>query len=559
MPGPTTVAVVGGGISGLSAAFYLSKLAPATTKILLIEGTNRVGGWIRSRRIAPGHYSSPPFREAHEKDDNAILVEAGPRSLRPGGPAGAIMLEMIRDLGLKDALLYVPKTHPSAKHRYIYYDGKINTLPSSLSEFLFKRPPIFKSVMSAGLCEPFIPKKTFPEGQDDDESLYDFMVRRFNKHCALNLMGALAHGVYAGDVKQLSLKSTFRVLYEAERAKGSVVRGMASGAGKSYSFRERGMAARARQEDPEWFASTEDMSVIGLKDGMESVTLQLRAWLENQGNVQIITDEPVQQISRSDNDKEIKITTTKSEFYAEHAIAAVPSIGLDKLLAPGEIPFLAHNPSADVAVVNVAYPADIPFSFDGFGFLTPHKDSKSKIPVPGTLGVIFDSNALPGQDPHRSDVIKFTAMIGGSDYNEAFQVPITQLDPSAAYDHTLNIMKSFLGIDTQPTHSMVNLLPRCIPQYLVGHERRLTAMHQALQQHYGHLMSVTGASYLGVSVPDCIKNSRALVEELLVSGALGTKDKIVTGLGSAVEGKSRQEMVDSSRISKSHVDILMKA
>lgn len=94
----STVAVLGGGISGLSTAYYLARLAKPSTKILLVEGKDRVGGWIQSRRVAPGHYlkgvddatASTPSTEK----DAAVLFEAGPRSLRPEGANGAILLEM---------------------------------------------------------------------------------------------------------------------------------------------------------------------------------------------------------------------------------------------------------------------------------------------------------------------------------------------------------------------------------------------------------------------------------------------------------------------------------
>jgi oxygen-dependent protoporphyrinogen oxidase len=90
----SSVAVLGGGISGLSAAYYLARMAPSTTKIILIEGADRVGGWIHSRRVAPGKYQHIPKHSA-KNNKNSILFEAGPRSLRPEGVNGAILLEMV--------------------------------------------------------------------------------------------------------------------------------------------------------------------------------------------------------------------------------------------------------------------------------------------------------------------------------------------------------------------------------------------------------------------------------------------------------------------------------
>ncbi|CAO3653962.1 unnamed protein product [Mucor fragilis] len=558
----SSVAVLGGGVSGLSAAYYLARSAPATTKIVLIEGKDRVGGWIHSRRVAPGKYSRDKLPHlSNEKD--SVLFEAGPRSLRPEGPNGAILLEMIHHLNLNDdKLLSVPKTDPSVKNRYIYYDGKINTLPSGLVSMLLKKPPVFKSVILAGALEPFRSsrfKNGEPKDGIEDESMYDFMKRRFNEHTAINLMGAVAHGVYAGDVKQLSIQSTLRMLYEAEKNHGGVIVGMMKGAVNTSTMRERGMAVRSRDKDPEWFGRMEKMSVLGFKDGMETLPDRLRAWLEQCPNVEIIRNDPVESIEPLESGKESKIKTKSHEFFADHIISTIPSFTLEKLIKPDSLPNLSHNPASDVAVVNFAYDPEVKLGYNGFGFLTPHRDTQYRVPVPGTLGVIFDSNAMPGQETEQPGVAKVTAMIGGADWKDAFgKATIDELDPEVAYNYARRGMSVFLNLHDTPTHSMVNLQKQCIPQYIVGHEGRMRELHHALKQNYGHLMSLAGASYMGVSVPDCIKNSRMLVEELLVSGALGSREKVVTGLGKTVESTSK-EFQAGARISKGTVDVIMKS
>jgi oxygen-dependent protoporphyrinogen oxidase len=92
----SSIAVLGGGISGLSTAYYLARLAPASTKIVLIESKDRLGGWIQSRRVAPGKYDNKTHLPKLSNDEkNSILFEAGPRSLRPAGVNGTILLEMV--------------------------------------------------------------------------------------------------------------------------------------------------------------------------------------------------------------------------------------------------------------------------------------------------------------------------------------------------------------------------------------------------------------------------------------------------------------------------------
>lgn len=161
-----------------------------------------------------------------------------------------------------------------------------------------------KSVLTSILFEPFKPVGKL----DEDESIYSLVSRRFNEHIALNLVGAIVHGIYAGDVKQLSVKSTLRLLYDNERVYGSIVKGMVKGGAKSERFRERGMAARARKDDPDWFADMEQQSVIGFRNGTETLTHQLRRWLEAQENVQVVLDEPVRQLTFKENNNECKVT-----------------------------------------------------------------------------------------------------------------------------------------------------------------------------------------------------------------------------------------------------------
>ncbi|KAI8577171.1 hypothetical protein K450DRAFT_253193 [Umbelopsis ramanniana AG] len=551
----STIAVLGGGISGLTTAYYLSKLAPHGTKIILTEGSNRLGGWIKSCRVAPGEYGLdrhiPISSNADMTNDSNVLFEGGPRTLRPVGPGGVVTLDLIRDLNLTDNLIAIPKTHSSARHRYIYYEDRINTLPSSLKEMLLNPPPIMKSVLLSGMKEMFVKKS-----MADDESIYDFTERRFGTHVATNLVGAMVHGIYAGDAKELSLRTTLKMLWENEQAFGSVVRGMLRGGAKMDRFRERGMMTRARNNDPEWFGEMEAMSVIGFKDGVDSLTRALGTWLGQQDNVEIRTDEKVESLDLTTGG-DCKIVTSKGIIHASHTVSTLPAIHLDKIIS-SQIPHLNYNRHADVAVVNLAYANDqAKLDYDGFGFLTPHVSSQHTHPVPGTLGVVFDSNALSGQE--RDAPLKLTAMLGGHMWDSAFDKSIQDIDPKVVRDRALQVAERHLGIKATPSHTMTHLHAGCIPQYKVGHYQRLGEMHAAIQSRFGNALSVTGASYFGVSVPDCIKNARELVEELTVSGALGSRSKVVTGLNRVEEGNANERLRDSANISKGHIDVLMKS
>lgn len=197
-------------------------------------------------------------------------------------------------------MLFVPKTDPSAKNRYIYYQDKINTLPNSLSSLLFNSPPVFQGVLKAILSEPFVEKRGSTE---KDESLYSFVARRFNEHVALNLVGAITHGIYAGDAKQLSVKSTMRMLYNAEQMHGSVVKGMFQKP-PPLSIAEQYMMDAL---DDDQKTMTKETSVFGFKEGTEALTHRLHAWLKEQPNVTILKDKTVKKLEITPNGNEMKV------------------------------------------------------------------------------------------------------------------------------------------------------------------------------------------------------------------------------------------------------------
>ncbi|CAO3598003.1 unnamed protein product [Absidia cylindrospora] len=390
-----------------------------------------------------------------------------------------------------------------------------------------------ESVVGSMLKEPFrTPGPATLGDGGGDETIYDFVERRFNQHVALNLVGALAHGIYAGDCKQLSVQSTFPMLAACEQRYGSVVKGMLQGGVTLDTEKEQQLARLCQFRNPSWHNEMQGASVIGLLPGLETLPKTLRHYLMQQPNVDVQTNQPANRLERS-SATTMTITTSQGQYESDHVISTLPSHKLASILpSTTTLPHLTHNPNVDVAVVNLAYKkSECDMGLDGFGFLTPHRDAPYRNQVPGVLGVIFDSNSLGAQDKD-NDVIRFTAMIGGSDWDLAFSgTGGGDGDESArALDLAQEAMAKCLGVRAAPVHHQANILKQCLPQYMVGHRLRLRDLHSTMQKQMGHQLSVTGASYLGVSVPDCVKNSRLLVDDLLSIGVLGDRSSRVTGL-----------------------------
>ena len=176
------VLIVGGGITGLAAAWYIKKKNP-DCHITLLEKSNRLGGSIQTHR------------------ENGLLFELGPRTFRLG--ASPKLLQLINDLGLD---ILISKTDST---RYLLYKG---ALRSSLFFLPMLLPHLFK--------EPFI-KPT----EKKDESIYDFAARRFSPKIANTLFDPLALGIYAGDIRRLSMRACFPTLFEWEQKQGSLLKG----------------------------------------------------------------------------------------------------------------------------------------------------------------------------------------------------------------------------------------------------------------------------------------------------------------------------------------------
>ncbi|KAF9280466.1 hypothetical protein BGZ68_007223 [Mortierella alpina] len=531
----THIAVIGGGISGLSTAWYLARTAPSNVSITLLEGSRRVGGWLQSDR---------------EKDPRhpggSLLLERGPRSLRPQGISGLNTLEMVRALRLEPHLEPVPKTSPAAKNRFIFSHNKLHKLPSTLSGAL-THPLIAPKLPRAGL--DLFKGST----KEDDESIQDFVTRRFGKGFSDDLISAMVHGIYAGDVSKLSVRSTFGMLYHLEKDYGSVAVGLLMGGGAVDTPWDLTLKERITKSMPDLKDFIDKTSIYSFTDGLEELSKALENDLVASGRVDFRKESLVERLDFNLANRDVKISIKGQEpVHAQSVISTIPPLRLQPLLSTS-YPELTHNPSVTVAVVNLVYASEqARLTSPGFGYLVPRSEN-SAVKHQGLLGVVFDSCAIPAQDqgPSRDQTLKLTAMIGGHMFED---VVAHQGDPSArsSAEQTLSnqdleaffkktaidSVKKHLQIDADPEMVKVHINRECIPQYMVGHLQRMQSLDQALRRDYDGLLAVTGAGYLGVSVNDCIKNAREVAEDVVSKleevddgeAALVGKQDAVTGL-----------------------------
>ncbi|NWR94950.1 PPOX oxidase, partial [Furnarius figulus] len=472
-----TVAVVGGGISGLAACYHLVR-APRPPKVLLLEASGRFGGWLQSTRTPEG-----------------AVFEHGPRGVRPTGVVGAETLHMVSELGLGGDILPVPRDHPASRKRFLYSGGSLHCLPSGLGGLLWAVPPFSRALLWAGLRD-----LVTPAGTDPDESAHAFAQRRFGPEVAEVAVDSLCRGIFAGDSRTLSVRSCFPGLFRAERSRGSVLLGMALGdGGRSPRGPESGLARRARAE--RW-------SQWSLRGGMEGLARGLVAFLASHG-VELRCSTPLRHLCHRHG--RWQLTLPDEIITADHVVSAVPATALAKALPP-EAELLArelrHIPAVSVAVVNLQYEG-VSLPVTGFGHLVPSSED------PALLGIVYDSVAFPQHDGAGPPSVRLTVMLGGAWFRQIFGEPAAAA-PALLLQRAQKAARDHLGLHGTPSRSIVTVQQDCIPQYTLGHWQRLERISQFLREQQLPL-SLVGASYTGVSVNDCIASAKAAVGQLLGS------------------------------------------
>ena len=520
------VTILGGGISGLSLAWFLRqahKLKISSKKIIqneqqivnnnkstslkisIIESTNRTGGWVRTERIG-GH-----------------ILERGPRGFRPKGN-GIETLKLIESLGLQGATI-APST--TSNNRFVYHENQLQPLPSSLKDIFLNPPPVMEGVVATVIKEPFKPKNI----ELKDESIYDFISRRFSKKMATTLIDAMISGIYSGDIKKLSVRSCspLNKLWEYEQSHGSIVKGMFMPSSSSATTTTN----NSNNDDGPLSTFVQKMQKapqVSFIKGMEHLTETLTKKLASNADTIIYTDYECVQIINESNDEGIEIHLQDANDEKEmkiinnvdHIFSTIPANKLSNILPSSslfdyakELLLNKMKYNVNVAVVNLVYNKSNLVGKDGFGYLVPSMDKE------GILGVAWDSSIFPAQidaktmkdhDLHRfNNTSRVTVMIGGAKNPDVVTKSNEELIQIAIEKVTkhLNLDKN---VTPDPELKVAGIMYDCIPQYYVGHYDHVEKLKANLQEHLPELTFI-GTSFYGVGIADCIANAKMTAEE----------------------------------------------
>lgn len=473
--------VLGGGLSGLSAGYYMLKKFGQPTAIF--EASNRVGGWIRT--------------EKHK--ERGFIFEAGPRTIRPKGVSGANTLEMIEELQLP--IEAVTSSHVASKNRMIYAKGQLCMLPNSLKGIIQTVPP-FSQPLAMALWNDLKSRST--KIKFGDESIYDFVSRRFGSELADYAISPMICGICAGDAKEISVRFLMDEVFENEQKYGGVVKGLFMSKLNGKKTKGSGDSTTAKlfgEDQPAKFkeAVKNKWSMYRVNDGLETLPRTLGNYLLSR-DVEINLSSECREILFTDN--AVRLNIKGQDVEARHVISSIPSFKLAACVKnqhPGLAGQLMAIPYVDVAVVNLQYSSKDVLKQPAFGFLVPPLEKR---PI---LGVIFDSCVFEMED---NTVL--TVMMGGKWFEHYYGKDPTQKE---LLDIAIREVSQILGIDQQPKMSRVHILKKCIPQYHVGHKQRVQDIRRYIQR-YKLPLSLCGAAYDGVGINDVILSARMSVDAI---------------------------------------------
>jgi oxygen-dependent protoporphyrinogen oxidase len=441
--------VVGGGISGLVCAHALRK---SGIDAQLVEASPRPGGVINS------------------VTRDGFLLELGPQSFS----GTAAIRQLCADIGISNELLQAPPHAP----RYVLIDGHLQPAPLS--------PPAFflSSMINGGtkwaLLRDIFGKSIPPNA---DESVAAFIRRKFSPQLLDRLVGPFVSGVYAGDPERLSVRSAFPMLYEAEKAAGSIVRGMIRVAKTKKGPRER-------------------PTLQTFREGNETL---VRALATNLGPA-LLTETKLAEISRqSDGSFALRLESRSgSESISTRSlILATPTDITGSLLSHLDPSFESPLNSIDyaaVAVVSLGYrQQDVGHSLNGFGFLVPRSSGLR------VLGSVWNSSLFPGRTQEGHALL--TSFVGGATDPAATKLKAEEL---ASLVH--REISPVLSMKSDPVFSNVTIWPRALPQYNLGHSDRLAAVAKSCSRFTG--LWLTGNYLQGPAIGSCVDQALAVAEEV---------------------------------------------
>jgi len=453
------VAIIGAGISGLSAAYYLARESEergSDIEIHLIERSERLGGVIRTER------------------SGGFLFEWGPENFVPFKPEA---VRLVKELGLGHELI---GSNDAIRQTYVVHQGKLHSLPDGMA-FLAPvrlRPFWATPLLSTrgklrAMLEPFIPRSR------GDLTVRAFLERRLGQELTERVAEPLVSAIYGGDIDELSIASALSDTYRTEQKHGSLWNGLRKAHGSG---------------------SSKLPFFMTLRSGMETLVDGLIETLRDR--VVIQTRAEHLQVERRGGRFLLRNGGCTNHVY-ESVVSCVPASAAADLLRP--ISAISASELAEIrytstSLIYLGYKrSEFSHPLRGFGFVTPESESRV------LDACTWVSTKFDARSPDDSVLLRCAVHDG--------RRPRTFSSDQEVAEQAHNEVRRLLSISCQPSFFRVAHLGKSMPQMTLGHSRRLREISRDVERHPG--LFVTGPFFHGVGIPDCIRSARQTVTQVL--------------------------------------------
>jgi len=452
------VVVIGGGISGLTTAWHLKR---AGVDVCLLEAEPSVGGCTRTQRR------------------DGFLLEKGPFNVIVRDPAFEELLAALEDD------VKVVTASRAARKRYIYRRGRLWAVPTN---------PI--SLATTGLlsfgskCRLMTGLLIGRRAGDDEETIEQVATRRFGKEVSDTLISAVISGIFAGDIRRLSLRACFPNVARVDREARSLI---AYGLAAAFRGKKGGKEKRRRR----W------RGLVSIDGGLGALTAAMGESL----GPDLITETRVESIRETDDGYEVSLrhrdeTTTKLQC---RDLVIASSVGeaarLLNPIVPDAAKSIGEIESSSLVVLNLGFRRDdVGHPLEGFGFLKPHDETGFPL-----MGVLWADSIFPHHVPPDRRLLR--VFIGGASDPEAVSRDDADLLATAC-----DSVRDLLQLSGDPVLTDICRYPAAIPQYHFGHTERIERVRAAVAAKRG--LHLVGNYLEGVSLNDCVRVGKRVALEI---------------------------------------------
>jgi oxygen-dependent protoporphyrinogen oxidase len=459
------IAIIGGGISGLSAAFYLEKARAEGTDLeyTLFEASQRLGGCMSSDRV------------------EGCLVEAGPDSFLTEKPWA---VALCKELGIADQLI---GSNDSQRKTYIVVHGRLVAMPDGL---MFMVPtqlmptalsPLFSWSTKLRMLQELLHP---PRPMQDDETVAQLVERHFGAEVVDRLADPLLSGVYGGDAGKLSARAVLPRFVEMEEKYGSLSRAMLAAHNK--------MLAQRKQQAPRPLFTS-------LREGMQQMVDAIVARLRPES---IRLRQHVQRVYENGGWR-VSIEMNGDEQFDSVIVAAPANVagvlldGVDQGLARN---LLDITYSSSVTVTLGYYKQQLTTLPPGFGFLVPRSEGTRM------LACTFVHNKFPHRAPEDKGILR--CFLGGA-RDEA----VLGLNDEEMLETVHRELRDIVRLEAQPIFARVYRWREAMAQYEPGHIARVEQIEKRVAEIPG--LALAGNAYHGIGVPDCVRSGNEAANKVV--------------------------------------------